>query len=60
MATADGFHPDFDDATPHVARNRVYHVKASQLSSDTAQSEGLRRFAALSGNSVGSEKAVDG
>ncbi|ATA27730.1 hypothetical protein MLM_0860 [Mycobacterium lepraemurium] len=56
MTTADGFHPDFDDATPHVARNRVYHVKASQLSSDTAQSEGLQRFAALSGNSVGSEK----
>ncbi|OBI11053.1 cupin [Mycobacterium sp. E2327] len=56
MATSDGFHPDFDDAAPEVARNRVHHVKASDISSDTAQSEGLRRFAALSGKSVGAEK----
>lgn len=55
MATSDGFHPDFDSATP-VARDRVRHVKASEISSDTAQSEGLRRFAALSGSSVGAEK----
>lgn len=56
MATSDGFHPDFDDtATPHQ-RNRVRHIKASEISSDTAQSEGLRRFAALSGSSVGAEK----
>ena len=39
-----------------AARNRVHHVKASDISSDTAQSEGLRRFAALSGDSVGAEK----
>jgi uncharacterized RmlC-like cupin family protein len=56
MATSDGFHPDFDDAETRVDRNRVHHVKASELSSDTAQSEGLRRFAALSGKSVGAEK----
>jgi uncharacterized RmlC-like cupin family protein len=55
MATSDGFHPDFDSAAP-VAHNRVRHVKASEISSDTAQSEGLRRFAALSGSSVGAEK----
>ncbi|OBH47359.1 cupin domain-containing protein [Mycobacterium mantenii] len=56
MATSDGFHPDFDDTAAPVARNRVRHIKASEISSDTAQSEGLRRFAALSGRSVGAEK----
>jgi len=56
MATSDGFHPDFDDTATPVARNRVRHIKASEISSDTAQSEGLRRFAALSGRSVGAEK----
>jgi uncharacterized RmlC-like cupin family protein len=56
MATSDGFHPDFDETATKVARNRVHHVKASDISSDTAQSEGLRRFAALSGKSVGAEK----
>lgn len=56
MATSDGFHPDFDDAATHPPRNRVRHIKASEISSDTAQSEGLRRFAALSGRSVGAEK----
>jgi uncharacterized RmlC-like cupin family protein len=56
MATSDGFHPDFDDAETEVTRHRVHHVKASDISSDTAQSEGLRRFAALSGKSVGAEK----
>jgi uncharacterized RmlC-like cupin family protein len=56
MATSDGFHPDFDDTATKVTRNRVHHVKASDISSDTAQSEGLRRFAALTGKSVGAEK----
>ena len=56
MATSDGFHPDFNETATGVARNRVHHVKASDISSDTAQSEGLRRFAALSGASVGAEK----
>jgi uncharacterized RmlC-like cupin family protein len=56
MATSDGFHPDFDERTPQVARNRVHHVKASEITSDTAQSGGLQRFAALSGSSVGAEK----
>ncbi|WP_297600437.1 cupin domain-containing protein [Mycobacterium sp.] len=56
MATSDGFHPDFDDTATPVARNRVRHIKASEISSDTAQSQGLRRFAALSGRSVGAEK----
>src|SRR3981081_1182816 len=56
MAAPDGFHPDFDDTHQHVTNNRVHHIKASDISSDTAQSEGLRRFAALSGKSVGAEK----
>lgn len=56
MATADGFHPDFDETTTAAVRNRVHHVRASDISSETAQSEGLRRFAALSGASVGAEK----
>jgi len=56
MGTLDGFHPDFDDAATAIARNRVHHVKASEISSDTAQSGGMRRFAALSGQSVGTEK----
>ena len=56
MATSDGFHPDFDDSAAKVTRDRVRHIRASEISSDTAQSEGLRRFAALSGQSVGAEK----
>src|ERR1700761_5319088 len=56
MRTSDGFHPDFDEAATEVTGNRVHHIKASDISSDTAQSEGLRRFAALSGKSVGAEK----
>jgi uncharacterized RmlC-like cupin family protein len=56
MGTADGFHPDFDETPADVTRNRVHHVKASDISSDTAQSEGLRRFAALSAASVGADK----
>ena len=56
MTTSDGFHPDFDSTPTEVTRNRVRHVKASDISADTAQSEGLRRFAALSGRTVGAEK----
>ena len=61
MATSDGFHPDFsetnqDETNREVTRNRVHHIKASEISSDTAQTDGLQRFAALSGRSVGAEK----
>jgi uncharacterized RmlC-like cupin family protein len=56
MATTDGFHPDFDDTKQQVPRGRVHHIKAADISTDTTQSEGLRRFAALSGKSVGAEK----
>ena len=56
MKTSDGFHPNFDTATQDRTRNRVHHVKASDIDSDTAQTEGMRRFAALSGRSVCAEK----
>ncbi|QLL06905.1 cupin domain-containing protein [Mycobacterium vicinigordonae] len=56
MATSDGFHPDFDAAQVEARSKRVHHVKASELSSDTAQTAGLQRFAAISGMSVGASK----
>ena len=37
-------------------RTRVQHVRVSELTSGTAQTAGMRRFAAISGASVGSEK----
>jgi uncharacterized RmlC-like cupin family protein len=56
MGDPDGFHPDFADATVAPTRNRVRHVRASDLDASTAQSEGMQRFAALSGLTVGTEK----
>jgi uncharacterized RmlC-like cupin family protein len=60
MASGDGFHPDFTSAGPEHAgrssRTRVHHIRASELSADTAQTAGMRRFSAISGASVGSEK----
>jgi uncharacterized RmlC-like cupin family protein len=56
MGDTDGFHPDFDGAALAPPRNRVRHVKASDLNANTAQSEGMQRFAALSGVSVGTER----
>jgi uncharacterized RmlC-like cupin family protein len=53
MATSDGFHPDFSDVD--ARRKRVHHIKATELDSGTAQTEGLQRFAAISGKSVGAE-----
>ena len=57
MVGRDGFHPDFSDGAPHrVARNRVRHVRSTELDAGTAQTDGMQRFAALSGATVGSEK----
>lgn len=56
MDDTDGFHPDFVEAAASRTRNRVRHVRASELDVSTAQSEGMRRFAALSGQTVGTEK----
>jgi uncharacterized RmlC-like cupin family protein len=56
MANRDGFHPDLTSTSADRVRTRVHHVKSSELSTGTAQTEGMQRFAAISGASVGSEK----
>jgi uncharacterized RmlC-like cupin family protein len=56
MPDADGFHPDLGDAAVPTTRNRARHVRANELDDTTAQSEGMQRFAALTGQSVGTEK----
>jgi uncharacterized RmlC-like cupin family protein len=56
--TGDGFHPSRLSASPAAAllRTRLHHIRADSLDADTAQSAGMRRVAAISGNSVGSER----
>lgn len=60
MATHDGFHPDLDTTGSEYGRRslrkRLHHVKASDVDTNTAQTEGMRRLAAISGETVGSEK----
>jgi uncharacterized RmlC-like cupin family protein len=60
MNSPDEFHPGLNDSSAtHVDRSlrtRVHHVKASDLSSATAQTAGMRRRAAITGGSVGSER----
>ncbi|MGW6743196.1 cupin domain-containing protein [Streptomyces sp. NPDC055025] len=64
----DAFHPDLPDhdrdqdhehgeagSTPPL-RARLHHIRAGALDGDTAQTGGMRRFAAISGSSVGSER----
>lgn len=51
----DAFHPDLPPRE-HATGNRVHHVRSSELDVDTAQTEGMQRFAAISGRAVGSEK----
>jgi uncharacterized RmlC-like cupin family protein len=50
----DAFHPDLAGA-PSL-RERLHHVRAGELDGDTAQTGGMRRFAAISGGTVGSER----
>jgi hypothetical protein len=50
----DGFHPNLGQSE-RLVRNRVHHVKSADIDADTAQSEGMQRFAAISGRTVGSE-----
>lgn len=54
----DGFHPSPLPAGPAAGslRNRLHHIRADALDTDTAQSPGMRRFAAISGTAVGSER----
>jgi hypothetical protein len=47
MTRHRAFHPD-------LSANRVHHV--TSLSPDTVQTEGMRRFAGIRGESVGAEK----
>lgn len=58
MTGHDDFHPNLPNTSAKTAslRTRVQHVTASELSSETAHSEGMQRFAAISGRSVGAEK----
>ncbi|GAA3476083.1 cupin domain-containing protein [Streptomyces yanii] len=55
----EGFHPHLHDAPGRLAaplRTRLHHIRAGSLDGDTAQTGGMRRFAAISGKTVGSEK----
>ncbi|MFE2092197.1 cupin domain-containing protein [Streptomyces sp. NPDC059460] len=68
----DAFHPDFTDHDHEgdhdrddshgVADSRLplharlHYVRADALDADTAQTEGMRRYAAISGKSVGSQR----
>ncbi|MEV7681160.1 cupin domain-containing protein [Streptomyces sp. NPDC088341] len=64
----DAFHPDLpghgrDQDHEHgeagstlPLRARLHHIRAGALDGDTAQTGGMRRFAAISGSSVGSER----
>ncbi|WP_329129897.1 cupin domain-containing protein [Streptomyces sp. NBC_01476] len=55
----EGFHPHLpagQDGPPLPLRNRLHHIRADGLDGDTAQTGGMRRFAAISGKTVGSER----
>ncbi|GAA4830882.1 cupin domain-containing protein [Saccharopolyspora rosea] len=54
MAQHDAFHPDLPARGP--LRARLHHVRAADLDAGTAQTTGMRRLAAVSGDLVGSEK----
>jgi uncharacterized RmlC-like cupin family protein len=64
MVSRDAFHPDLpdhdQDAGDHAAatapRARLHHVRAGALDGDTAQTGGMRRYAAISGRGVGAER----
>jgi uncharacterized RmlC-like cupin family protein len=60
MSNPDGFHADLPSPSAahghDSAGTRVRYVRASELTSDTAQTEGMRRLAAISVGSVGSQK----
>jgi uncharacterized RmlC-like cupin family protein len=55
----EGFHPHLPDAPGRLTaplHTRLHHIRAGSLDGDTAQTGGMRRFAAVSGKTVGSEK----
>ncbi|MFF1909306.1 cupin domain-containing protein [Kitasatospora sp. NPDC058218] len=54
-----GFHPHLHSTDAPAGtglRARLHHVRAGELDDGTAQTGGMRRFAAISGRTVGSEK----
>ncbi|MFF8962372.1 cupin domain-containing protein [Streptomyces globisporus] len=56
----EGFHPHLhtteDDRPAAPLHTRLHHIRADALDGDTAQTGGMRRFAAISGRTTGSEK----
>src|SRR6476620_9891904 len=55
----EGFNPHLHDTADRPAtslRTRLHHIRADALDGETAQTGGMRRFAAVSGRTVGSEK----
>ncbi|EPD67033.1 cupin domain-containing protein [Streptomyces sp. HGB0020] len=55
----EGFHPHLGaaaEAPTAPLRTRLHHIRADALDGDTAQSGGMRRCAAISGKTVGSQK----
>ncbi|MEU5002409.1 cupin domain-containing protein [Streptomyces sp. NPDC021622] len=56
-APRDAFHPDLPghEAGAPPLNSRLHHIRADALDGETAQTGGMRRFAAISGRSVGSE-----
>ena len=55
----EGFHPHLPDGEPPSRpslRTRLHHIRADGLDGGTAQTGGMRRFAAISGKTVGSER----
>ncbi|GAA2613013.1 cupin domain-containing protein [Streptomyces axinellae] len=57
----DAFHPHLPDGPPEAAaasplRARLHHVRAGDLDDGTAQTGGMRRLAAISGGTTGSER----
>ncbi|MCX2730367.1 cupin domain-containing protein [Saccharopolyspora sp. NFXS83] len=60
----DAFHPDFSSqASPEEnrpLRARLHHIRGDDLDRNTAQTEGMQRLAAISGDTVGSERIWTG
>ncbi|MFF0107276.1 cupin domain-containing protein [Streptomyces hirsutus] len=55
----EGFHPHLHETQGRAEaplRTRLHHIRADALDGDTAQTGGMRRFAAVSGKTVGAEK----
>jgi uncharacterized RmlC-like cupin family protein len=58
VSSHQGFHPDLTGAAAGAvpAHARVHHIPAGQLDGATAQTSGMRRLAAISGDRVGSSR----